>query len=164
MQDFTNFNQPQPTSSDGYYHDPLEAAPAEPAKEEPVKEEPAKEEPAKEEPPILNQDPEAEAEPIHHEEVAEPEAKSDENKLSQELVDYLATTKGLLEQTRKERNNLIVRIDEEEDKITESHKKQNDNPDHFEPIDYTGLNDMRNELYRKNDLIHALIGVIRSLE
>ena len=169
MQDFTNFNQPQPTSSDGYYHDPLEATPAEPAKEEPPKEEPAqeepvKEEPPKEEPPMLNQDPEAKAEPIHHEEAAAPEAKPSENKLSPELVEYLATTKGLLEQTRKERNNLIVRIDEEEDKITEGHKQQNDNPDHFEPIDYTNLNEMRNELYRKNDLIHALIGVIRSLE
>ena len=161
MQDFTNFNQPQPTSSDGYYHDPLEAAPA--AEPEPAKEEPAKEEPVKEEPPMLNQDPEAEAEAIHHEE-PEPEAKPGENKLSPELIEYLGTTKNLLEQTRKERNNLIVRIDEEEDKITESHKKQNDNPDHFEPIDYSKLNDMRNELYRKNDLIHALIGVIRSLE
>ncbi len=159
MQDFTNFNQPQPTSNDSYYHDPIGVASADSTKDEPVKEEPVKEEP-----PMLNQNPEAETEPIRHEDSADLEAESSKDGLSPELAEYLATTRGLLEQTRKERNNLITRIDEEEDKITESQKEQNNNPDHFVSIDYTSLNKMRNDFFRKNDLISALISVIRSLE
>ncbi len=159
MQDFTNFNQPQPTSNDGYYHDSIGAASADSTKDEPVKEEPVKEEP-----PMLNQNPEAGAEPIRHEGSTDLEAESSNDGLSPELAEYLATTRNLLEQTRKERNNLITRIDEEEDKITESQKGQNNNPDHFVSIDYTSLNKMRNDFFRKNDLISALISVIRSLE
>ena len=161
MQDFTNFNQPQPISSDGYYHDPLEAAPAPEA--EPAKEEPAREEPAREESPVLNQGPETVIEPVQHEDAAESETKADDNKLSPELAEYLLVTKKMLETTRKERNNLIVRIDDEEDKITETIKNY-ENPDHSEPINYGSLDGLRNELYRKNDLIHALLSVIRSLE
>ena len=163
MQDFTNFNQPQPVSADGYSHDPLESIATEQElnkeeeKKEPAKIEVIKEEEPKEEPVVLNQEPEPEAEP----EVAE---ETEPGNLSPELQEYLNTTKKLLEQTRQERNNLIVRIDGEEDKITAIRKKQNDDPEHFEAIDYGPLNGMRNDLYRKNDLIHALIGVIRSLE
>ena len=156
MQDFTNFNQPQPISSDGYYHDPLEAAPAPEA-------EPAREEPAREESPVLNQGPEPVIEPVQHEDATEPETKADDNKLTPELAEYLLVTKKMLETTRKERNNLIVRIDDEEDKITETIKNY-ENPDHSEPINYGSLDGLRNELYCKNDLIHALLSVIRSLE
>ncbi len=156
MQDFTKFNQPQPISSDGYYHDPLEATPAPEA-------EPAKEEPAREESSVLNQGPETVIEPVQHEDAAEPETKADDNRLSPELAEYLLVTKKMLETTRKERNNLIVRIDDEEDKITETIKNY-ENSDHSEPINYGSLDGLRNELYRKNDLIHALLSVIRSLE
>lgn len=170
MQDFTNTNQ-QPTSADNFYRDPLEAAPA---PQEAPKEAEKAPEPVKEEPPILNQDPEAAAEVTHHEEVAEepvapepaaePEAPVEE--LSPELVEYLDTTKKLLEKTRKERNNLIVRMDEEEDSITQQ-KKENEREKasgNIRFVKYDALNDMRDALYKKNDLINALISVIRTLD
>ena len=148
MQDFTNFNQPQPSSADGYYKDPIEVAPV---TDEKKAEAPA--EPAKEEPPVLSA-----------EETPAEESAESTTELSPELAEYLETTKKLLEQTRKERNDTIVSIDEEEDKITNARKEQNDNPEHYEMIDYTTLNNLRDSLYRKNDLISSLIGVIRSIE
>ena len=172
MQDFTNFNQPQPTSADGYYRDPLEAAPAV-AEEKPAEAEKAPAtEPVKEEPPMLSQEPETVAEPAPQEEapapVAEPEpaaeVATEPVELAPEFEEYLETSKKLLERTRKERNNLIVRIDEEEDNITTQKKKIDADPENHDFVKYDELNKMHNELYRKNDLIHALIGVIRSLE
>ncbi len=148
MQDFTNFNQPQPSSADGYYKDPIEVAPV---ADEKKAETPA--EPAKEEAPVLSA-----------EETPAEEGAENKTELSPELAEYLETTKKLLEQTRKERNDTIVSIDQEEDKITNARKEQNDNPEHYEMIDYTTLNSLRDSLYRKNDLISSLIGVIRSIE
>ncbi|MBP5656625.1 hypothetical protein J6X15_03510 [Candidatus Saccharibacteria bacterium] len=169
MQDFTNFNQPQPASADGYYRDPLETAPATEEKPAEAEKAPAPE-PAKEEAPVLNQDPEAVAEATQPEEapapVAEPEPAPAPApaELTPEFEEYLETTKKLLERTRKERNNLIVRIDEEEDNITTQKKKIDADPDNVGFVKYDNLNKMHNELYRKNDLINALIGVIRTLE
>lgn len=173
MQDFTNFNQPQPSSADGYYRDPLEATPA--VEEKPAEAEKAPapaSEPVKEEPPMLNRDPEVVAEATHQEEasepteapVAEPKVAPATTELAPEFAEYLNTTKQLLERARKERNNLIVRIDEEEDNITTQKKKIDSDPDHMGYVKYDELNKMHSELYRKNDLINALIGVIRTLE
>lgn len=148
MQDFSNYNQQQPSNADSYYHDPLEEA-KEPAKEA---------EPAKEEPPMLNQAPEEEVEPVHHDE----EKQIDNKESNPELEEYLETTKRLLEKTRKERNNLIVRIDEEEDRLTSIQKQKEENS--FGMVHDNAIYAMQTALRRKEDLIRALIEVVRSLK
>lgn len=80
-------------------------------------------------------------------------------KRSARLEEYLQTTNELLEFTRKERNSLIIRIDEEEDKIT------HDRHDYTTGLEkYNAINQMRDELNSKNNLIRALIELIRSVD
>ena len=169
MQDFTNNNQPQLDSANNYYQDPLMANnPVEPGPAEGQNEESPAPEPEKKEPPMLNQDPDAEDEPIRRDQAPlKPtihESPSGERELSPELRDYLSSTKKLLEKTRKERNNLIVRIDEEEDAITE-HLRSGDDGLSWHGEDVFGrLGELKEELRHKKDLIYALIKMVRSLE
>ena len=107
---------------------------------------------------MLNQAPEEEVEPVHHDE----EKQIDNKENNPELEEYLETTKRLLEKTRKERNNLIVRIDEEEDRLTSIQKQKEENS--FGMVHDNAIYAMQTALRRKEDLIRALIEVVRSLK
>lgn len=92
-------------------------------------------------------------------ESAETEPAPEKPKRSERLEEYLQTTRELLEFTRKERNSLIIRIDDEEDKIT------HDRHDYTTGLEkYNAINQMRDELNSKNNLIRALIELIRSVD
>lgn len=89
----------------------------------------------------------------------ESEPAPEKPKRSERLEEYLQTTRELLEFTRKERNSLIIRIDDEEDKIT------HDRHDYTTGLEkYNAINQMRDELNSKNNLIRALIELIRSVD
>ena len=160
MQDFTNYNQQQSDNTNGYFHNPTEVTPG--TEEKPVEiDDIQPTEPAKDN----------SSAPEHNNDLAaNPEAALTSTGLGQEFANYIDLTKKLLEHTRKERNNLIIRIDEEEDKIT-ARKRANASSGHvgymednYGYTDYNELREMRNELYRKNDLINALLSVIRILK
>lgn len=160
MQNYNNSNQPQSNNANDYYHDPLgdsqdidqgqmsndqQSAPAQ--------------EPTRDEPPMLNQ----EANQAHMqapENVADGVVTESDNA---ELEAYLNSTKKLLAYTRKERNNLIVKIDEEEDKITEIRNQRRAGATNTELIDYSKITSMRKRLYQKNDLINALVSILGTI-
>ena len=170
MQDFTNNNQSQPDNANNYYQDPLETdAPANPDSTNKQDEQSPSLELERNEPPMLNQNPDADDEPVIRRDQAPLRPKthtthSTERELNPELVDYLSSTEKLLKQSRKERNNLILRIDEEEDKITECLKSEKNDFGHRSEDIYSQLSEAKEELRRKNDLINALIKMVRSLE
>ena len=147
MQDFTNYNQPQSNDTNGYYQDSIDTTPAAPAVEEK---------------PI-----EAEKAPAPNQEFSQNNEASTTSgpattpsELAPELANYLNTTKQLLESSRKERNDLIIRMDKEEDSITIKRRGPEFDPD----LAYDELDKIRDSLYRKNRLIDALIGIIRTLD
>ena len=156
--------EPETTSSVSL-EEAVEAAPVEVNTEEPKE---AKENEVAETPEIKTdavaetdatpaEAPKAESTPAETTPTETPEAEKP--KRSARLEEYLRTTHELLEFTRKERNSLIVRIDGEEDKIT------HDRHDYTTGLEkYNAINQMRDELNSKNNLIRALIELIRSVD
>lgn len=160
MQNYNNNNQPQPNNSNGYYHDPLDdSSDIDAGRTENDGQMLAAPEPSRDEPPMLNQDVEQQAPQAPEGENAPMEAPADDA----ELKAYLEATRKLLTFTRKERNNLIVRIDEEEDRITSIRNKRRAGVADTEMIDYSALSDMRKRLDQKNNLISALVSILGTI-
>lgn len=156
MQNYNN-NQSQPNNSNNYYHDPLdESADIDAQHTENDGQMLAAPEPQRDEPPMLNQDVNQQA---PQGEAGQMEAPAD----NAELEAYLEATKKLLAFTRKERNNLIVKIDEEEDRITAIRNKRRAGATDTEMIDYSALSDMRKRLDQKNNLINALVSILGTI-
>ena len=160
MQDYNNSNQSQPNDTNGYYHDPLDNSSDIDARHaENGGQMLATPEPAKDEPPMLNRDMDQPSPQMQTADSAPAEMPTDDA----ELKSYLEATKKLLTYTRKERNNLIVKIDEEEDRITAIRNKRRAGAANAEMIDYCNLSDMRRRLDQKNNLINALVSILGTI-
>ena len=152
MQDYNNSNQSQPNDTNGYYHDPLDNSSDIDARHaENGGQMLATPEPAKDEPPMLNRDMDQPSPQMQTADSAPAEMPTDDA----ELKSYLEATKKLLTYTRKERNNLIVKIDEEEDRITAIRNKRR--------AGAANASDMRRRLDQKNNLINALVSILGTI-